>query len=440
MEEILQQIAAGEDTHTEFKTSLASWRKIVETVAGMATVGGGTILVGVRPDGTPCGVDLGEGSQEQLIQRVLDSTDPRIYVELDRPTVAGERLLRIVVPAGDGPHLALGRAFHRPGPATVQMSRAEYERRLLDRVRESSGFERRPATDCALEEIDPEATTWFTKRAAPRGRAPETPGEVLSHLKLLTDGAPRVGAMLLFGREPQAAFPQAVVRGRAARGASSDVLSAEGNLFRQIDAAVHFVQRNLRTRVMIREVRRDELPELPTVAVREAITNAVVHRDYRSTAPTQLRLDDRALEIWNPGHLPEPITPALLREDHPSVPTNPLMARAMHRAGYIEEWGSGTLRIIDALRDAGHPEPSFSQARGGVLVVLPLVGAVPTDLNRRQTAWLKAQAAGTTFATRDYATCFSVTARTAQADLRALAERGLVSPRGAGAARHWVRC
>lgn len=127
----------GESERIEFKTSLADSKRIIETIAAMATLGGGAILVGVREDGTVVGADLGEATLEQLTQRILGATDPKVFVSLRIESALGHQVLIIRVPAGDGPHLANGRAFTRSGPATVQMTRDEYERRLLDRLRES---------------------------------------------------------------------------------------------------------------------------------------------------------------------------------------------------------------------------------------------------------------------------------------------------------------
>ncbi|MFT5430030.1 MAG: ATP-dependent DNA helicase RecG [Myxococcota bacterium] len=445
MNELLQILEAGESASIEFKTSLSDWKKVVETIAAIATVGGGLILVGVRPDGSPVGIELSEGSVEQFIQRVLNNTDPRVYVSVDQPRVEGVRLLRVVVPPGDGPHLAFGRAFHRPGPATVQMSRDEYERRLLDRLRESAGFERRAAPECTFDDISPAAIRHFVAMAEPRGAVGGEPSQVLAALKLTAGGLPSVGAILLFGREPQAPLPQAVIRGRSMRGAmgagdtlaAEDVLAAEGTLFEQIEETIRFVARNLRVRAVISGTRREELPEVPLTAVREAVINAVVHRDYRSTAPIQIRIDDSTIEIWNPGHLPDPLTPASLREPHPSVPPNPLLARCLYRAGYIEEWGSGTLRIIEDMRAAGNPGPTFSEWRGGIQVMLPFIGTVPSHLNERQSTWLASIAPSARFRTRDYAARFNITSRTALADLRGIADYGLIESRGKGAAAHW---
>jgi len=124
----------------------------------------------------------------------------------------------------------------------------------------------------------------------------------------------------------------------------------------------------------------------------------------------------------------------LLRQEHPSVPTNPLVARAMYLAGYIEEWGTGTLRVIEALRAGGNPEPTFAEATGGIRVVLPLPGTVPRDLHPRQVEWLRAKDRGAEFKTKAYATHFGVTGRTALADLNKLAQLGLVERRGVGPA------
>ena len=444
MVDLVTRIANGEAAELEFKKSLSDSRKIVETVAAMATIGGGEILVGVDPTGRKIGVNLGDGAVEQLIQRILDNTDPRLYVSIDQPVVDGVRLLRISVPPGDGPHLAFGRAFHRPGPATVRMTRDEYERRLLERLRESSGWERRAAEGATLEDIDAAAVGRFTELAAARGVEGGDVETVLRRLHLLSGDVPRIGALLLFGRDLPGPHPQAVVRCRSLRGApstavASDQFVAEGTLFAQIDAAAAFVRRNLRTGARIAGTVRIDLPELPTVAVREVIANAVVHRDYRSTAAIQLRLDDNALTVWNPGHFPAPITAASLREEHPSVPTNPLMAQALYRAGYIEQWGTGTLRIIETMAARGGAAPTFAEVDGGVRVVLPLAGGVPVGLSPRQRRWMQRADDGETFKTAAYAAEFGVTDRTALTDLRELEARGLVRRIGRGPASAWEK-
>jgi ATP-dependent DNA helicase RecG len=440
---IRQLVAAGESESVEFKTSLADSRKLIETAAAMATRGGGTILVGVRNDGVPVGANVGEGEVERLVQQVLAATDPRLYLRIDEPIVEGRRLLRIEVPPGDGPHLAFGRAFHRVGRATVAMSRDEYERRLLDRLRESSGFERRRLEGATTAQLDSAAVRTWARLARSRlvGLDPEASAQsIAERLHVATGPAVTIAGWLLFAREPEGVFPQALIRAHAVRGAAEDAQAFGGPLCAQLDAAAQFVARNLKVKTRVKGTRRSEIAELPELAIREVLANAVAHRDYRSTAATQVRLTDQGLEVWNPGHLPPPITPALLRERHPSVPPNPLIARALYQAGYVEEWGTGTLKVIEAMHQNGNPGPVFDASDGaGLRVTLPLLGAESAGLTPRQAKVLKAFAKGASFRSADYAKKAGVSLRTAGLELKSLEGAGVVVRRGVGRTTRWAR-
>jgi ATP-dependent DNA helicase RecG len=433
-------LRAGESEHVEFKTSLADSKRIVETVAAMATLGGGTIVVGVRDDGRVIGADLGEGALEQLSQRVLAGTDPKVFVRLRAEPVDGQPVLRIDVPPGDGPHLANGRAFTRSGPATVLMSRDEYERRLLDRSRESAGYERQVVPDVPLDALDSPSMRRFVDLAGPRGVAWEgDPASLLERLHLLREGRPTVGAVLLFGQDPQRVLPQATVRLRVARGAVEEGAVVEGGLIRQIEETVRQVQLRLRRHADRSGLVRREVDELPAVAVREVIVNAIAHRDYRSTAPTQVRLDDEKLEVWNPGHLPEPLTVAALRRAHPSVPPNPRIARALYLAGFVEEWGTGTLRVVSSMAAQRNAEPVFEASLGGISVALPLLGAEHALVTARQSAVLaRLRAATVPIRGPELADALAVSARTLQNELAALESLGLVARVGRGKAVRWT--
>ena len=436
-------LEAGESATVEFKTTLADTRRIIETLAAMATMGGGTLLVGVRDDGRPVGYTPGQGELERLVQQVMAATDPRLYLDIDRPELYGVPLLRVRVPAGDGPHLAFGRAFYRSGPATVAMTRDEYERRLLDRLRESSGYEQRPEPSRSVHALAAAELARFCAQAAGRMASPpraDLPMVLLDRLNLRRGEQLTVAGVLLFGRDPQGPFPQAVIRARATRGGVEDSRSIEGGLFQQIEEAVAFVARNLRTRAIRSGIVREDRQELPLAAVREVVANAVAHRDYRSVAPIQLRLTDEALTLWNPGQLPPPLTPASLREDHPSIPPNPHIARALYLAGYIEEWGTGTLRVIEALRDAGNPPPLFESTAGdGLRVVLPLPGASVLGLPVRLRETLDQIPVGPSFRSADYARIAGVAQRTANLDLGVAEDAGLVRREGRGRGLRWVR-
>jgi len=114
---------------------------------------------------------------------------------------------------------------------------------------------------------------------------------------------------------------------------------------------------------------RIEKGEYPVAAIREIILNALVHRNYMGS-PTQIRVYENKINIWNEGLLPNGITIDLLKKTHPSRPRNPLIADVCFKGGVIESWGRGTLKIFEACSLAKLPEPEILEVGGGVLFTI----------------------------------------------------------------------
>lgn len=114
---------------------------------------------------------------------------------------------------------------------------------------------------------------------------------------------------------------------------------------------------------------RVETLEYPVPALREMLLNSLIHRNYMG-APTQLRVYDNKLTLWNHGTLPEGITLDKLTKTHSSYPRNPILAEACFRGGYIDSWGSGIMKIIDSCKAAGLPTPAMEEDGGGFIVKL----------------------------------------------------------------------
>ena len=113
-------------------------------------------------------------------------------------------------------------------------------------------------------------------------------------------------------------------------------------------------------------MQRVEKDEYPVAAIREMILNALVHRNYIG-AQTQIRMYDGHFRVWNDGGLPEGITEEDLKKVHSSKPRNPLIADICFKGGYIDSWGRGTIKIIEACHEAGLPEPDLKEEQGGFL-------------------------------------------------------------------------
>ena len=145
----------------------------------------------------------------------------------------------------------------------------------------------------------------------------------------------------------------------------------EGDLLAQVDETTKFITRHISVRYEFEDKpKRKEVWEYPLEALREALINAIVHRDYPMSANIQVEIYDDRIEIWSPGKLPPGITiEDLYKEEHKSVIRNKLIAQIFYDIGYIERYGSGTIKIIKLCQEAGVPIPEFKEVTGGFLVV-----------------------------------------------------------------------
>lgn len=139
----------------------------------------------------------------------------------------------------------------------------------------------------------------------------------------------------------------------------------------QVDEVMKFVTRHISVRYEFEgKPRRKEVWEYPLEALREAIINAIVHRDYTAPSNVQVEIYDDRIEIWNPGRLLPGITiDDLYKKEHKSVVRNKLIAQVFYDIGYIEKYGSGTIKIVDLCRRHGLPSPEFKEVFGGFSVI-----------------------------------------------------------------------
>lgn len=263
--------------------------------------------------------------------------------------------------------------------AEVYSSMVEY----LDRL----GALRVPPFDTSacdgagLKDLSRKRIDWFLETARrERGfalKSNTTTQALLTHLNLLDNSKPTNAALLLFGVNPQRYHRTAETKCVHCHGtqyrrpfASQQIYA--GNLFEQADQARDFVLAKINRAVGTRTA-SNQAPatyELPPDAVGEAIVNAIAHRDYNSNASVEVRLFADRLEVWNPGALPGTLTLDDLRDAHPSVPNNPLIAESLYLTRYIEKAGSGTERMIELCREAGLPEPNFELRAGSFVITL----------------------------------------------------------------------
>lgn len=206
-----------------------------------------------------------------------------------------------------------------------------------------------------------------------------------------------------------------------------------GTVFEQIEAALDFVRQHVSSEIRVPAGRavREERASLSLVAAREALANAVCHRDYGSTSHIQVRIHPSRLEIWNPGTLLPPLQISDLFKDHESKPRNPRLAQALFQAGYVEQFGTGTLRMVEDCVRLGLPQPLFEESDGRFRVSLVKRALherfFVEELNARQRELVRLMSSDKRTITVDsYQSLFGISRLTAWHDLKNLLERGIV--------------
>ncbi|MDA8417180.1 MAG: DUF4062 domain-containing protein [Betaproteobacteria bacterium] len=305
------------------------------------------------------------------------------------------------------------------------------------------------------KDISRKRVEWFLDVARRERNFPLKPNTsstaLLTHLHLLDDGRPTNAALLLFGSNPQKFHQTAVTKcvhchGTAFRRPFASMQVYEGDLFQQADQARDFVLSKINRSIGVRS-ESNVAPatyELPPDAVGEAIVNAIAHRDYHSNASVEVRLFSDRLEIWNPGILPGNLTLEGLRNDHPSVPYNPLIAEPLYLARYIERIGSGTQTMIELCQEAGITEPQFEQRSGSFVTTIWRDWLTPQvlagfELSERQTKAVMLLKSGTSMTNSEYQEKFSVSKPTASRDLDDLIKKGIFKKVGTtGKGTHYI--
>ena len=378
----LQQVtalaASGESEALEFKTTTGTRREAAMTICAFLNQRGGQVLFGVTREGTVVGQQVSERTIEQLSAE-LRQIDPRAFPTIDRfPTDGGREV--IVVSTGQGalrPYTYRRIPYLRIGNTTVEMSAEEYNRMLFERLHSEQRWENQAAYGWSVDDLDETEIQRTVTLAVQHGRLGEPLNsgdlaDVVRGLGLLHEGVLLRAAAVLFGKAERLEFemPQCLLRVARFRGTDRMEFlynrQFAGNAFRLLSSAEQFLNDTLPVAGRSERISR---PLYPPVAIREAIANALCHRDYSiGDGSVGIAVYDDRLEITSSGCLPFGLTPENLLVPHESRPWNPLIARTFYRRGIIEEWGSGTLRMAELMTSAGLPVPEIEDDGGTVTV------------------------------------------------------------------------
>jgi len=354
-----------ENQNIEFKQT---WRdEYLKWISGFANADGGVLVIGRDDAGKVVGIRDAGKLLEDIPNKVQDLLG--ILVEVNLRTESPLNYLEIKVEPYPYPISHKGRYYQRSGSTLQELKGAALDRFILRK--QGKTWDGVPVPYVGIDDLSVVAITNFRKLASSSGRLErkllDEPDPILIEKLKLTEGEYlKRAAVLLFHEDPERYVTGAFVKIGFFRSESDLVYHDEihGDLFSQSAQTVDLIRtKYLKAAIHYEGLQRIETFPVPYDALREAVLNALIHRDYTVTAPIQIKVFADRLKIWNPAVLPEGWDLAKLLGDHASHPFNPDIANAFFRAGEIESWGRGIQRIFEACRQNATPEPIISLYR-----------------------------------------------------------------------------
>lgn len=364
-------------------------------------------------------------------------------------------------PSEGGPYTFKGKPYLKTPSGVKHMPSEKYKTLLLEHAGLSKAWETLPANGFSLKDLDQNEIVRTFKIGLREERIPEdeyteNPVEILTHFDLIEGDVINNAAMVLFAKKMPSDYSQCFIRmGRFIDDTMDEVVDSKqirGNAFQLLNEATDFVKRHLpmSSRFDPNQIERIDELALPLLAVREAIINAICHRDYSVRAgDISLYIFNDALEIHNIGHLFGGLTVDQLFEKHPSRRRNEKIAQVFHARKLIDRFGGGTRRILRLCEEQGLHVPEFSEESDGFQVRFifkePIgpqkeIKDISTGLTERQIEIIAILEKHGALSTNDLLTKFAspVSERTIRNELKLLMDLGKIKAEGATNKRKWL--
>jgi ATP-dependent DNA helicase RecG len=431
-----------ESQNVEYKES---WQdEYQKVICGFANASGGTLFIGIDDKGKIIGIPNYKRLMDDIPSKVRSTIG--ITIEVNLLENNSNYYIEIITPSYSIAISYNGKYYFRSGSTTILLTGPTLTDFLLKKGGKTWDDLSEP--NATYSDIDRKSLARLIDASKESGREIDVLGldlpQIFEKLHLVDNGKIKRAALILFGKDPGKFFPNTFVKiGRFGKN-STDLLFQEieeGNLVTLFQNIIN----QLNHKFLIRNIEYDGLQrveslEYPSVAIREMLLNALIHRNYMG-APTQIRVYDHKIEVWNDGLLPDGFTIETIKIPHSSKPRNPIIADVCFRAGYIESWGRGTLKIIESCLNSNLPEPELVERGGGFVVTLfknelSKIDLNNYDINKRQIKALEYIKIEGKISNKIYQEMNSCSRNTASHELAFLVKKGVLISngiRGAGA-------
>lgn len=427
----------SESQNIEYKQS---WRdEYLKWICGFANANGGSIFIGKDDNGNVVGITDVKKLLEEIPNKVRDVLG--ILADVNLHTTTQGDFIEIIVEAYPYPVNYKGQYHYRSGSTKQELKGTALDKFLLQK--KGKRWDGAPVPKVSAKDLKQETFDFFRKRAFKSQRIEEdiltdSNEHLLENLQLKENVFLKRAAILLFHTNPENFVTGAYIK--IGYFETDDDLRFQdeihGNLFEQIEKTMDLLfTKYIKAAISYEGINRVETYEYPKDAVREALLNAIAHKDYSGGAPIQISVYNDKIIFWNEGQLPENWTVKNLLEKHASRPYNPDIANALFRSGYIESWGRGTIKIIRECKQAGIPDPVFSYDSSDISVefrkdIYNTEYLSNLELNERQLDALLFFKSKGEILSSEYMKQFNITDRTARYDLTDLVQKNLLIKKG----------
>ena len=383
--ELLEIIANGENSGVEFKRDVLQNYELAKELVAFSNLDGGMVLLGVEDDGTISGLTR-ERLEEWVMTACRDKIRPGIipFFETIRNVESEKDVAIVRVPRGADVHSQWhnNRHIYRIRVGTQSREATPQELSRLFQQRGTFRADLRPVSGATVADLDRRRLSDYFGRIRQQNVPEDADGAgwqtLLVNTEIMVEAGVSLSGMLLFGTTPNRFLPQAGIDAvafpgtekdyaakerRALRGPMTPLMGKDGNLLETglVDQALEFVRRNTSMTAGLDDGgRRVERPTYPVEAVREAVVNALIHRDYLlAHSDIELAIYQDRLEITSPGKLPNGITPERMRAGTRAA-RNQLLKDVMRDYGYLEHMGMGVPRkIVRGMLEHNQTDPDL---------------------------------------------------------------------------------
>lgn len=367
----IKKIIETESVEMEFKTNTGEIKSACKTLCAFLNYRGGYVFIGVKDNARLVGQMITDNTRLDIANE-LEKFEPPIRVTVDYVPFTHDKHI-ICLHVEEGPYMPYvydGKPYERYESSTRKMTQPRYNQLLSRQNQLNHSWERFDAEKYTLDSLDHNLILGIIRKSVEKERLPEIAMRediptVLEKLELIENGCIKNAAVALFGKKFLPNYPQCHIKMARFKGIDRhEFLDNEfiyGNIFELLEKSTLFVKRHLpiAAKIVPGKLERVETPLIPLDVIREAMINAVCHRDYSVYGGSlKLAIYDDRMEILNDGGLLPGVTLEKIKSGFSKL-RNPLIAGILFRCEFIEGWGRGIKEIFGKCKNAGDPEPEF---------------------------------------------------------------------------------